>query len=146
MFGVLCHDILALLHIGCVNNSLLLSGALLLLVELLLCMAGTLLLRHLLHHSIAPGHRGYGALLLMLNHIVCDMLCVADSVRYSKALLAGHNLIFHMAFGSKVTIAFFISIGISISSTSSTTTVPAISWVSICFSIRSSISIGLCLS
>jgi len=78
MFGVLCHDILALLHIGCVNNSLLLSGALLLLVELLLCMAGTLLLRHLLHHSMVLGHRMYGTLLLMLNHIVSDMLGMTD--------------------------------------------------------------------
>ena len=125
-------------------HSLVLIGALLLMVALLLCMGGTLLLRHLLHHSVALRHRVCGALLLMLNHIVCDMLGVTDSLRYSMALLAGHNLISHLAFGSIVTIAFAISIRISISSVSTMTIVPTIAWVSICFSI--SISIRLCLS
>ena len=70
------------------------------------------------------------------------MLGVAHSLRYSMALLAGHNLVSHMAFGCIVTIAFSISIRISISSMSTMTIVPTIAWVSICFGFSG----GLCLS
>ena len=70
------------------------------------------------------------------------MLGVADSLRYSMALLAGHNLISHVAFWGIVTIAFAISIRISISSMSTMTVVMTITWISICFGI--SISRGFC--
>ena len=64
------------------------------------------------------------------------MLGVADSLRYSMALLAGHNLISHMAFGSIVTIVFAISIRISISSMSSMTIVTTISGLAQLSNIR----------
>ena len=157
--AMLGHDILALLHIGCVHHSLVLSAALLLLVALLLCMGGTLLLRHSLHHSVALRHRVGGTLLLMLStanikyeaqysqgeahlHIVGHMLGVAHSLRHSVALLAGHNLIGHMAPGCVVTISLSICIWIAISPPCTVPIVTTISWISICRGI----SIGLCFS
>merc|ERR1739838_1294862 len=49
--AVVSDDVLTLLHIGCGHHSLVVSVALLLLVSLLLCVGGTLLLRHMLDHS-----------------------------------------------------------------------------------------------
>jgi len=138
--AMLGHDILALLHIGCVHHSLVLSAALLLLVALLLCMGGTLLLRHSLHHSVALRHRVGGTLLLVLSNIVGHMLGVAHSLRHSVALLAGHNLIGHMAPGCIVTIS--ASIWVAISTTCTVPIVTPISWISICRGI----SRGLCFS
>merc|ERR1719483_668511 len=92
---MLGHNILALLHIGCVHHSLVLSTALLLMVALLLSMGGTLL--------------------FVLSNIVGHMLGVAHSLRHSVALLAGHNLIGHMAPGCIVTISLRICIWIAIS-------------------------------
>lgn len=135
---VLSGDILALLHIGCVHYSLVVSAALLLLVALLLCMGSTLLLRHLLDHSVALRHRVSGTLLLILSHIVSHVLCVTDSLGHSVTLLTGHNLIGHMALGCIVTIAFTMGIWIAISTT--TAIVMTISRIGICFGISRGIS------
>jgi len=121
---MLSNNILALLYIGGVHHSVVLGGALLLLVALLLCMSGTLLLCHLLHHCVALRHCVCSTLLFMFSNIISGMFCVTHSLRYSMALLGCHHLIGKMTPGSIVTI--------SISSMSTMAIVMTIAWVTFC--------------
>jgi len=131
--AVVSDDVLALLHIGGVHHSLVVSVALLLLVALLLCMGGTLLLRHMLDHSVALWHRVSGTLLLSLSHIVSHVLSVTDSLWHGVTLLAGHDLIGHVTLGSIVTMSFTMGVWIAISATMAIVT--TIARVGICFGI-----------
>ena len=67
---MLSNNILALLYIGGVHHSVVLGGALLLLVALLLCMSGTLLLCHLLYHCVALRHCVCSTLLFMFSTVI----------------------------------------------------------------------------
>jgi len=131
--AVVSDDVLALLHIGGVHHSLVVSVALLLLVTLLLCVGGTLLLRHMLDHSVALWHRVSGTLLLSLSHIVSHVLSVTDSLWHGVTLLAGHDLIGHVTLGSIVTMSSTMGVWIAISTTM--TIVTTIARVGICFGI-----------
>jgi len=139
--AMLGYQVLALFNICFVDHCLVLGAALLLLVALLLSVGGTLLLRHVLNHGVALWHGVSGTLLLCLSHIVSHMFSVADSLRNSMALLAGHHLIGHLAPGlGIVAIASAMAIGIPIPTTMAI--VPTIARVSI--SIRIGISLCIC--
>jgi len=121
---MLSNNILALLYIGGVHHSVVLGGALLLLVALLLCMSGTLLLCYLLHHCVALRHCVCSTLLFMFSNIVSNMFCVTHSLWYSMALLGCHHFIGKMTPWSIVTI--------SISTMSTMAIVMTIAWVTFC--------------
>merc|ERR1719278_1756858 len=113
---MLSNNILALLYIGGVHHSVVLGGALLLLVALLLCF--------LLHHCVALRHCVCSTLLFMFSNIVCNMFCVTHSLWHSMALLGCHHFIGQMTPWSIVTI--------SISTMSTMAIVMTIAWVTFC--------------
>jgi len=140
--AVLGHDILALLHVGGVHHCLVLGGALLLMMALLLRVGGTLLLWHLLHHSVALRHSVCGTLLLVLSYIVGHMLSVANCFGHGVTLLGCDHLIGHMALWSIVS----MGIGITISTTPAMPIIMTIAWISFSCSVCRGIRCSICFS
>jgi len=134
--AVLCHNVLTLINIGSVHNSLILGGALFLIVASLFSVRCTLLLRHLTHHRVTLWDSMCGTLFFMFNNIVCYVLSMAHCLWHRMTCFGCYNFIGDMALWS-------ISIWVSVSTTSSMAIIPTITRV--CIGFRISCSFSLCI-